>query len=85
MDIPLLNREDVEKEGGDIGISIRDEIIELLKSKGYRYECAEDETDETDEIHDFFIKDDQLVQVIINDEIPKEILEHIAEEWRLKK
>jgi hypothetical protein len=86
MDIPLLNKEDIEKEGGDIGISIRDELIEFLKGKGYRYECAEDESaeDETDEIHDFFIKDDQLVQIIINDEIPKEILEQIVEEWRLK-
>ena len=82
MDIPLINREDVEKEGGDIGVSIRDEMIEFLQSKGYRYECAEDESDE---IHDFFIKDDQLIQVIINDEIPKDILEQIGEEWRLKK
>lgn len=82
MDIPLLSREEVEKEGEGIEVPIRDEIIEFLKSKGYRYECAEDETDE---IHDFFIKDDQLVQVIINDEIPKEILEQISEEWRLKK
>ena len=82
MDIPLLNREDVEKEGEDIEVSIRDDIIEFLKNKGYRYECAEDENDD---IHDFFIKGDQLIQVIINDEIPKEILEQIAEEWRLKK
>lgn len=80
MDIPLLNREDVEKEGEVV--SIRDEIIDFLKSKGYKYECAEDETDE---IHDFFIKDDQLVQVIINDEMPKDILKQITEEWRLKK
>ena len=57
-------------------------MIEFLQSKGYRYECAEDESDE---IHDFFIKDDQLIQVIINDEIPKDILEQIGEEWRLKK
>lgn len=82
MDIPLLNKEDVEKEGEDIEVSIRDEVIGFLKSKGYRYECAEDDTDE---IHDFFVKGDQLIQVVINDEMPKEILEQIAEEWRLKK
>ena len=82
MDIPLLSIEEVEKEGEGIEVPIRDEIIEFLKSKGYRHECAEDETDE---IHDFFIKDEQLVQVIINDEIPKEILEQISEEWKLKK
>ena len=80
MNIPLLNKEDVEKEGEDvekegedIGISIRYEIIEFLKGKGYRY--APSEEDFCGETNDFFIKDDQMVQVIIcDDDISDEIL-----------
>ena len=71
-----------DEEGEDIDISIRDEIIELLKNKGYRYDPAEEETDE---IHDFFIKDNQLIQVIINGDIPEDVLEQIAKEWRIRK
>lgn len=81
MDIPLLNIEDVEKEGEDMEISIRNDIIEFLENKGYKYTPAEKESDET---HDFFIKDNQLIQVIINDEMPEEVLEQIAKEWRIK-
>jgi len=75
MDIPLLSREDVEKEGECTGTSIREEIIEFLKNKGYRYvpsgEIFGDET------KDFFTKDDQFVQVIINNYIPDEVIEQM--------
>lgn len=75
MDIPLLNKEDVEQEGTDIGESIRDEIIEFLKRKGYKYAPSEEEFE--DETNDFFTKEGQLIQVIINDEIPDEVLEYM--------
>lgn len=82
MDIPLLNKEDVEKEGEDIEVSIRDDIIEFLKDKGFRYAPLEEDCRET---NDFFIKDDQMVQVVICSEIPDEILELIVqEEMRVK-
>lgn len=77
MDIPLLSKEDVEKEGKDIEVTIRKDIIEFLKGKGYKYtpsgnilEC---------ETNDFFTKDDQFVQVIISDDIPEEILDQITQ------
>lgn len=72
MDIPLLNREDVESEGGDIEVSIREEMIEFLKSKGYKYIPSGEHLEETEY---FFTKDGQFVQVIVKDEIPEEILE----------
>jgi ribose 5-phosphate isomerase RpiB len=75
MDIPLLSREDVEKEGEGVGISIRDEIVEFLQSRGYKYAPSGD--DLGNETNDFFTKDDQFVQVIINNEIPDEILEQM--------
>ncbi len=75
MNIPLLNKEDVEKEGEDIGEPIRDEIIEILKCKGYTYAPAEEEFE--DETIDFFTKEGQLIQVIINEEIPEEVLEYM--------
>lgn len=75
MVIPLLSREDVEKEGEVIGISIREEIIEFLKSKGYKYVPSGDAFGI--ETKHFFIKDDQFVQVIVNNDIPDEILEQI--------
>ena len=78
MDIPLLNKEDVEKEGEDIGVSIRDEILEFLESKGYRHATSED--DFGDETNDFFTKDGQMVQVIVSNEIPDEILDLIDKE-----
>ncbi len=65
MDIPLLSREDVEKEGKDIDVPIRKDIIEFLKSKGYRYTPSGNGLE--GETNDFFTKDDQFVQVIIND------------------
>ncbi len=77
MNIPLLNREDVEKEGENIGISIRDEIVEFLKSKGYKYASSGDDFGE--ETNDFFTKDDQFIHVIINNDIPDEILEQMAQ------
>ena len=77
MDIPLLNKEDVEKEGEDLE-PIRDGIVEFLKCKGYRYAPSED--DFGDESNDFFTKGDQMIQVIINNEIPEEILDQIAKE-----
>ena len=82
VDIPLLNKEDVEKEGEYIGVpigaSIRDDIIDFLMSKGYRYAPSEEYIGE--ETNDFFIKDDQMVQVIIGNEIPDEILGLITNE-----
>ena len=67
MNVPLLNKEDVEKEGDDIGLSIRDEIIEFLKSKGFTYPPSQE--DFGGETNDFFIKDDndryQLIKVVI--------------------
>ncbi len=77
MDIPLLNKEDVEKEGETIVESIRDEIIEFLKDKGYKYAPAEEESE--DETNDFFTKEGQLIQVIINNEIPEEVLNRMME------
>ena len=82
MNIPLLNKEDVEKEGEDIEISTRDEIIAFLKSKGFRYSPSEEDFGE--ETNDFFIKDDQMVQVIIGNEIPDEILALIVQEEKRK-
>jgi len=76
MDIPLLSIEDVEKEGKDIEIPIRKDIIEFLKSKGYIYTPSGNGFE--GETNDFFTKDDQFVQVIINDEIPEEILDQIT-------
>ncbi len=74
MDIPLLSIEDVEKEGKDIEVPIRKDIIEFLKNKGYVYTPSGNGLE--GETNDFFTKDNQFVQVIINDEIPEEILDH---------
>lgn len=80
MDIPLLSIEDVEKEGKVIGVSIRDWIIELLESKGYKHVHSGYSGDGFEgETKYFFIKDDQFVQVIINNKIPEEILGRMAQ------
>lgn len=78
MDIPLLSKEEIEKEDiGDEDEDIRCQIIKFLKSKGYRYLPGSQVFG--DETSDFFTKDDQLIEVIISDEIPEEILEQMAE------
>lgn len=78
MDIPLLSKEEIEKEDiEDENKDIRDQLIEFLKDRGYKHLPA----DQTlgDETADFFIKDEQLIEVIINDEIPEDVLEQMAE------
>jgi len=70
MDIPLLSKEDIEKEdtnGEDK--DIREQIIEFLKSKGYRHVPSGQAF--SDETSDFFIKDEQSIEIIISDEIPE--------------
>ena len=78
MEIPLLNKEDVEKEDIDIGEEekdIREQIIEFLKSKGYKH-LPGNQVDQVfkDDDSDFFANGEQLIQVIISDEIPEEII-----------
>lgn len=88
MNIPLLDKKDVETEEEHVEIEecveieepvdkyIRDEIIVYLKSKGWKYLPADDESE--DETNDFFTKDGKLVQVTINDDIPKEVIERMG-------
>lgn len=78
MDIPLLSIEDVEKEGKDIDIYIRKDIIEFLKTKGYGHMSSGNILE--GETNDFFTKGDQFIQVIISDEIPEEILDQMTNE-----
>lgn len=75
MSIPLYNKEDViEKKDTEIieeEKDIREQIIEFLKSKGYKHqEFIDDESD-------IFTNGEQLIQVVINEEIPDEILTQI--------
>ncbi len=75
VNIHLLNAEDVEKEGNGLEEKdIRDQIIEFLKNKGYRHFPKGNDVF-TDEIYDLFVKDDKLIEVIISDEIPEELIE----------
>lgn len=76
MDIPLLSKEEVEKENGSDLIDIRDQLIEFLQSKGYKYVPTEEEFEE--ETTDLFIKEDQLIDITITDNIPKEVLEQMS-------
>ena len=78
MSIPLLNKEDVEKEDVEIygeEKDIREQIIEFLKSKGYKH--LPDSHTFVDDESDLFVNDEQLIQVIIDDEIPGEIIEQM--------
>jgi len=76
MDIPLLSEEEIEKELA-IDENIRNQIIEFLNGKGYKHLPAEQASE--DEVTDFFVKDNQLVQIIISYGIPEEVLKQIAE------
>ena len=79
MEIPLLNKEDVEKEDIDIGEEekdIREQIIEFLKSKDYKHLPG---SRTFEEVSDLFVNDEQLIQVVISDEVPDEILEQMKE------
>lgn len=81
MDIPLLSKEDIEKENinkediGEEDKDIREQIIEFLKSKGYKHVPIGQAF--TDETSDFFIKDDHSVEVILSDDVPEELLEQM--------
>ena len=72
MDIPMLNKEDVDDKDNDI----RDQIIEFMKSKGYK--CSHGEPG--DDIRDFFAKDTTLIEVIITEGVDKEVLEQVIQE-----
>lgn len=80
MDIPLLSKEEIENEG-TVGQAVDDEdiriqIIEFLEDQGYRHVPVEQEFEH--EVSDLFIKDEQLVEIVINNEIPKDVLERIV-------
>lgn len=73
MSIPLLSKEDVEKdETGGENKDIRSKIIELLKSEGYNYVPADQMF--VNETYDLFIKDEKSVEIIFSDDMPEGIL-----------
>lgn len=80
MEIPLLSKEEIETEGvvGQVvdEENIRIQIIEFLEDQGYRHVPVEQEFE--NEISDIFIKDEQLVEIVINSRIPKDVLERIT-------
>ncbi len=71
MEIPLVSKEELEKEDEESG-DIRDQTVEFMKGKGYQHLPAEEEFG--DETSDFCIKGDQLVEMIIINDVDKEIL-----------
>ena len=75
VNIPILNKEDVEKEGDDIeDKDIREQIIEFLKGKGYKHIPGACQAF-TDDVTDLFIKDEELIEVVISDDVPDDLLE----------
>lgn len=82
MDIPILNKEDVENQETEKSAgeeNIRDQMIEFMKSKGYKHSPAEDGSGDNpeNETSDFFTKGTNLIEVIITGGIDEEVLEQM--------
>ncbi len=74
VNIPLLNKEDVEKEGDDIeDKDIREQIIEFLKSKGYKHMPGTYQAF-TEDTSDLFVKDEELIEVIVCNDVQDDTL-----------
>lgn len=82
MDIPILNKEDVENQETEKSVgeeNIRDQMIEFMKSKGYKHSPAEEGPKDLieNETSDFFAKGTNLIEVIITGDLDEEVLEQM--------